>query len=268
MIDLHLTELMHNASQALLYPTQILLVIFIIFAVCLLAALCVEGFVERRHFKADLPKLLADINAAPYAQLSDVIEGSGLLRKQKTALQTLVAYGYLPQEGRIALAKRILAEQESQYVKSTSRTDLIAKISPMVGLMGTLIPLGPGVVAMGQGQVDVLSESIEIAFDTTIAGLVVAAISLFVNRFRKRWYEDYLGALEAAASAILEKAQRCVESGENLGDAESAAAVVALIEAQGSFKGRKARTVAKTPVEENPDPSDAAFTAGVSSEGE
>ena len=64
-------------------------------------------------------------------------------------------------------------------------TDLIAKVAPMLGLMGTLIPLGPGIVAIGEGDVQVLAESLLIAFDTTVLGLIVAAVALCVSTIRK-----------------------------------------------------------------------------------
>ena len=226
---LHLKELLHNITQAFQYPTMIILIILIIMCICLIGSAVVEALLERRHYKAKLPQLIARFDSAAYSDLPKVIEESGLIKTQRDALQTLVAYGYLPQEARVALAKRLLSQIEAKYVKSTSRTDLLAKISPMIGLMGTLIPLGPGVVAMGQGQVDVLSSSIEIAFDTTIAGLVVAAVALFISRFRKRWYEDYLVALESCMTTVLEKAQACLDAGENLGDEATAAAALAAL---------------------------------------
>ena len=235
---LHVKELLHNITQGLLYPTMIILLILIIFAVGLIASIIIEAIVERRHFKVALPQLMAKVNDAAWSNLHDVIEQSGLLRSQKNTLHKIVAYSYLPQEARIALAKKLLAEQEGAYWRITSRTDMVAKISPMFGLMGTLIPLGPGVVAMGQGQVDLLSSSIEIAFDTTIAGLIVAAIALFIGRFRKAWYEEYLAAQETIMTSILEKASTCIEAGENLGDAESAAEFIATLPKERRVFGR------------------------------
>ena len=235
---LHVKELLHNITQGLLYPTMIILLILIIFAVGLIASIIIEAIVERRHFKVALPQLMAKVNDAAWSNLHDVIEQSGLLRSQKNTLHKIVAYSYLPQEARVALAKKLLAEQEGVYWRITSRTDMVAKISPMFGLMGTLIPLGPGVVAMGQGQVDLLSSSIEIAFDTTIAGLIVAAIALFIGRFRKAWYEEYLAAQETIITSILEKASACIDAGENLGNAESAAEFIATLPKERRVFGR------------------------------
>ena len=47
------------------------------------------------------------------------------------------------------------------------RADLLARVGPMLGLMGTLIPLGPGLAALGQGNVTILADAVTVAFDTT-----------------------------------------------------------------------------------------------------
>jgi len=223
---LHLQELLHNLTQALLYPTMAVLLLLIVYAVWCIGSVAVEAVVERRHFKVTLPELLASVEGSAYSGLFDVIEGSGLLGFQKRDVQTLIAYGYLPEESRVALAKRLLTTQEGAYAKVVSRTDTAAKVSPMVGLMGTLIPLGPGVVALGQAQTELLSSSIMIAFDTTIAGLVVAIVALLVSRWRRRWYEDYMSVMEALMAATLEKAHLCAQAGDDLGDAQRAREMV------------------------------------------
>lgn len=229
MEALHLDALLHVLTQALKYPTILLLLLLVAFAIVTIAMAIIEYAVERRHFKVALPELVAKVNDAEYKDLPAAVEESGLLRGQKNMLLTMIAYGYLPEEARVALGKRMIAQEEQRYLRVTSRTDLVAKIAPMLGLMGTLIPLGPGVVAMGQGQVDLLSSSIEIAFDTTIAGLVVAIIAMFISRLRKSWYEDYLEAEEAAMSSILEKAGACLAAGENIGDARAAERAVSAL---------------------------------------
>lgn len=58
---------------------------------------------------------------------------------------------------------------------------MIAKLGPMFGLLGTLIPLGPGIVALGQGDTVTLSESMNVAFDTTIAGVISAAVASVIS---------------------------------------------------------------------------------------
>ena len=78
----------------------------------------------------------------------------------------------------------------------------------MFGLMGTLIPLGPGLIALGQGDTKTLSDSLLIAFDTTVAGLISGAISYVISGIRKSWYEQYIIGLETVFESILEEQSR------------------------------------------------------------
>ena len=69
------------------------------------------------------------------------------------------------------------------------RADFITRIAPMLGLMGTLIPLGPGLAALGYGELTVLTTAITVAFDTTVIGLLAGIVGFVLGRVRRRWYD-------------------------------------------------------------------------------
>lgn len=79
------------------------------------------------------------------------------------------------------------------------RADLIARVGPMAGLMGTLIPLGPGLAALGRGDVRELASSVTVAFDTTVLGLAIGIVGFAASRLRRRWYDELLEQLEGAS---------------------------------------------------------------------
>ena len=89
---------------------------------------------------------------------------------------------------RETLAVRLLEQEQDRYDRIVKLSELLARLAPMFGLLGTLIPLGPGIIALGQGDTQTLSTSLLTAFDTTIAGLCAAAVCLVVTTLRKRWY--------------------------------------------------------------------------------
>lgn len=76
------------------------------------------------------------------------------------------------------------------------RADLLTRIGPMLGLMGTLIPLGPGLAGLGQGELSILTGAIRVAFDTTVIGLLVGVVGFVLGRLRRRWYDQLLAELE------------------------------------------------------------------------
>jgi len=88
-----------------------------------------------------------------------------------------------------------LIEQRAR--RRIERADIIARIGPMLGLMGTLIPLGPGLAALGRGELDTLASAVTVAFDTTVLGLLVGIIGFVLGRLRRRWYDHLLDALES-----------------------------------------------------------------------
>ena len=76
------------------------------------------------------------------------------------------------------------------------RSDLLARIPPMLGLMATIIPLGPGLAALGQGDPAKLATAVTVAFDATVLGLVAGIAGLVIGKLRRRWYEELLESLE------------------------------------------------------------------------
>lgn len=185
-----LSEILHTIAQALLIPCLIILIVLMAGAVWQIGDIVVEYIAERRKHKCEVPQLLRDVHTAGADGLADLIENSGLLRRQKKALLELAESRNLPKDTLTALAERLLATEEARNARTTSVTDMIAKLGPMFGLLGTLIPLGPGIVALGQGDTVTLSESMNVAFDTTIAGVISAAVASVISHIRKRWYND------------------------------------------------------------------------------
>ena len=174
----------------------------------MLGSIIAEFFSERRRLKTRIPQLIDEMQRKNAVELESIVKNSSLLKRQKIAAKQLITRGKLPSATREALARQLIFEEESRYAKITRITDLIAKIAPMFGLMGTLIPLGPGLMALGQGDTKTLSSSLLIAFDTTVAGLISAAVAYVISAVRKRWSEQYMVGLETIMETILEDQNR------------------------------------------------------------
>ncbi len=199
-----LRETMHTVSYGLLAPTIIILLLLVAFMVVELGGLLVEIFTERRKAETNIPGLMESFQGKQVQEITAEINNSNLFRRQKAALHELLKYSDLPAASLQALARRLLTDEELHYFKITNRTDVVARLGPMLGLMATLIPLGPGLIALGQGDTKTLADCLLTAFDATVTGLAAAAIAFAVSRLRKRWYEDYLSSLEALMESLLE----------------------------------------------------------------
>ena len=191
-------------TEALQIPTIIILLLLIGITIFLLGGIIVEVFTDRRHLKASIPKVIDEIQGMSASQLQMYFKKCPLLKRQKKALGELITRDNLPDNSREALARQLLYEEQEHYDKRTKFSEVIAKIAPMFGLLGTLIPLGPGLIALGQGDTKTLSESLLIAFDTTVAGLVSGAVAFVITAIRNRWYEKYMVGLETIMECILD----------------------------------------------------------------
>ena len=136
------------------------------------------------------------------------------LRVSNAALRLIDKNGImLPDDALISLVKRLISEEDIYYGKILGRNNVAVRVAPMLGLMGTLIPLGPGIAALGTGDLASLSSSLIIAFDTTVAGLAAAAVCLIVSKIRKSWYENYMTALESGMATMVQKINDLVKEG-------------------------------------------------------
>jgi len=184
-------------------PVIVILILLMAAAIVLLGSLIVEFFTEHIHLKVELPKLVDSLKAG-HESPAEVIQQSGLLKRQKEALLELTKHPELTETMRESLAVRLIYEEQNRCDRIVKFSDMVAKLGPMFGLLGTLIPLGPGIVALGDGNTLLLSASLGTAFDTTTAGLLAAAVSFVVSTIRKAWYANYMSILEAAAECVLE----------------------------------------------------------------
>lgn len=195
-------DVLRAVSSAIEVPVVIVLILFLLAAAVLTGWGIAEFFTERRHLKVALPQLLEDLRTAD--DRAAVIEASGLLRRQKDVLLELLNHPDFNGEMRETLAVRLLEQEQDRYDRIVKLSELLARLAPMFGLLGTLIPLGPGIIALGQGDTYTLSTSLLTAFDTTVAGLVAAAFATVISTVRRGWYREYASILEAAAEMLLE----------------------------------------------------------------
>ncbi len=102
---------------------------------------------------------------------------------------------------RPAETERALARYELAAQRRLDRTRLLVRAGPAIGLMGTLIPLAPGLAALGQGDVASLAENLRDAFGATVVGLLVGTVAFALTLARTRMYTEDLAALEQAVEA-------------------------------------------------------------------
>jgi biopolymer transport protein ExbB/TolQ len=79
-------------------------------------------------------------------------------------------------------------EYEVRMTKNLEFTKILSTVAPMIGLMGTLIPLGPALIGLAEGNILQLAHNLMVAFATTVLGLFAGIIGYVLTLVRKRWY--------------------------------------------------------------------------------
>ena len=106
--------------------------------------------------------------------------------------------------------ERLLADFEIAADKDLAISKTLTKIGPMLGLMGTLIPMGPALVGLSAGDISSMAYNMQVAFATTVVGLFASAIGFITQQVKQRWYLQDMTNLEFLAE-IMKEEGKCVK---------------------------------------------------------
>jgi biopolymer transport protein ExbB/TolQ len=79
-----------------------------------------------------------------------------------------------------------------------SRSKFLIKIGPLMGLMLTLIPMGPALVGLANGDISSMAHNLHLAFTTTVVGIFIGAVGLITYEIKNNWYREELVMLQYA----------------------------------------------------------------------
>ena len=200
-----LTSFIHILSESLLTPVIVLLVIAIVIVILSFGGL-INEYISRKPISSEnLENLIRRVSFSNNVdQMKEEISNSDLFDYQKVLLTRIADNHDIGSDARKALAGELISAEETRLIKKTNKTDILVRVGPSLGLLGTLIPLGPGLAALGTGDIATLAESLTIAFDTTVTGLTVGALAFLISKYKKQWYESELIDVETVAEAELE----------------------------------------------------------------
>ncbi|WP_306152209.1 MotA/TolQ/ExbB proton channel family protein [Roseovarius sp. MMSF_3281] len=87
---------------------------------------------------------------------------------------------------------------ELKILKRLEWLRIVSRTAPMLGLVATMIPMGPALLALNSGDAAAMSENLVMAFSAVILALVAASITFFILTVRRRWLLEELRAHERA----------------------------------------------------------------------
>lgn len=200
----YLSGALNVISQSLTIPVMVLLLVIAVVSVIALGGFISEYTSMKKTGVGKIRDLIFKINTAVSVDdLMNIISSADISKSQKKVLTEIAKSESLDNDSREALARKLVEHEEEKIDKSLRNTDIITRVGPTLGLMGTLIPLGPGLAALGAGDVNTLADALTIAFDTTVVGIGSGALCYFISKIRRGWYDQYLSDLDALSDAVI-----------------------------------------------------------------
>ena len=78
-------------------------------------------------------------------------------------------------------------QMELAVLKDLEGVRLCSRVAPMLGLIATMIPMGPALVAVASDESQGVAQSLAPAFAAVIVALASASITFVVYTVRRRW---------------------------------------------------------------------------------
>ena len=183
-------DALNAISAMLLLPTMIALV----------AGFFVTVYLLYNVFQSSLrrPRLREDFNQVKSRGVA-VLANCRQLPVRKRLWSCLAEISYA-KPGVQPESNRLLSEFEIACAKESELARMLVRLGPMLGLMGTLIPMGPALTALGSGDMQVMAQNLQIAFATTVIGIVVGGAGFIAVAIMQRWQAEEMVVLESALS--------------------------------------------------------------------
>lgn len=196
-----ISDIMFWISTGLLVPVVVLLIALFFRALLLVGSFFGQYLSIRktdRLIREEMEGLTPD----------NVKHLSEKLPEKNTSLVVVYMRRILEAQDSSAQVQRLLANFEIAADKDLATSKTLTKLGPILGLMGTLIPMGPALVGLSTGDIASMAYNMQVAFATTVIGLFAGAIGFLTQQVKQRWYLQDMTNLDFLAELLTEKRNR------------------------------------------------------------
>ena len=193
-----ISDILYWISTGLLVPVIVLLIILFCRAILLAGSFYGQYLSIRKTetlLRNELSKLTPDT----------VEELSSKLPENSRSLVITYMRQVLDARDTPAQVQRLLANFEIAADKDLAISKTLTKLVPILCLMLTLIPMGTSLVVMASVVFASLAYNMQIAFATTVVGLVAGAVGFLTQQVKQRWYLQDMTNLEFISELLNDK---------------------------------------------------------------
>ncbi len=192
----YISDILYWISTGLMVPVIVLLIFLFVRALVLLGGFYGQ-YMQMRRTERALRSRLDSLTAGSLPRLIESLPAA----KSAAPVVSYIRRMYDVRQCAPQI-EHIIAESEIAADKDMSLSNTLAKMGPTLGLMGTLIPMGPALVGLSTGDIASMAYNMQVAFATTVVGLFASAVGFVTRQTKKRWYMRELTDLELVASLL------------------------------------------------------------------
>ncbi len=191
----YISDILFWISTGLLVPVVVLLILFFLRSLLLLGNFFGQYLQMRKADRVFREKIM-NLTSETVADFRKSLPGNPKSPLLKTLVLLMDSADSRPRR------QLLLSDYEVAAEKDMALSKTLSKMGPMLGLMGTLIPMGPALVGLSTGDISSMAYNMQVAFATTVVGLFSAAIGFVTQQVKQRWYTQDLNRLEFVSEIL------------------------------------------------------------------
>ncbi len=184
----------------MMIPVIVLVILGFVWALFLLGGFY-GGYMARRR----LEKTMDSIYGKLETQSAQDVDYATVAKHHPALYDALTRVERL--EWNAVHAEKILSDFELQGEKHLEPSKLLMRLGPMLGLMGTLIPMGPALVGLASGDIVSMAANMQVAFATTVVGVFIGGVGYLTLLVKKRWFVQDVNSLQYIIESSVESPQ-------------------------------------------------------------
>ena len=204
-------QLFFRLSNAFFWPVAVALLVLFAWAMLDLGSLMIAMWRRRQQPPTDLRGVARRLSSASgwSAHGIDVLQGETL----SPALRRFWIGGFDPAiefygDDVDLWLDEALRREEIEMTTRLDRSRAFIRIGPMLGLAGTIIPLGPALQALLGGDIATMIDHLVVGFGAVVCGLMLSGVAYYITLVRERWARIDIKDMEDLCELLMRSIKR------------------------------------------------------------
>ena len=185
----NISQILFLVSDSLLIPDIIVLLVLFVRALFLVGSFY-NQYITKYKNERQLRPILNQLTPERMEELQ------AALPEKDNSLYIKYLRAILARPADDTYADYMITNFENEAEKDVVTSKLLAKVGPVLGLIGTLIAMSPALTGLSQGDISKMASNMQVVFATTVVGLVVSLVGLVTLQFKQRWYAKDVNQLD------------------------------------------------------------------------